>query len=251
MKFKDWLNYELPISDTIHSATGQNILKIFDLPLTGDPPVSHPIGVAGMQSGFLLSGGITKILKENKNNINTKLCYTNSRPVCSKGTQRRKKILKNIMSHDFLTMSGYQASPPKKLNSIVYFTEMSEHKFCASPEGNGEDCWRHYETILTKGIPIIQEPNNDFCLKRWKLPSQIKRKYEDLPVVYTNDYSDLTKEYLYEKYEEILETDYNFDKMKISYWEDSSLILYCMNAYTNAWRGESELKLTIRKSASA
>jgi hypothetical protein len=248
MKFKDWINYDFDKTDVIHSAGScVNLSRILKLSVSsGSPPVSHPIGVCAKLSGFMLSGGIHKILKDDVNLINTKLCYSNVRPICSKGTSRRKAMLRNIKKYNFITMSGYQAVNPQKLSPIDYFKDMTKHKFCVSPEGNGESCYRHYEAILTKGIPIIQEPDNDRCMERWNLPSQIKQTYEDLPVVYTKDYTDLSVEYLNEKYEEILETEYNFDKMKFSYWKDKSLIIFCMNDYINNWGGVSQVNIDVK-----
>ena len=45
---------------------------------------------------------------------------------------------------------------------------------------------------------------------------EIKFKFHALPVLYTKDYSEITPDYLTEKYHEILETDYNFAKLFLS-----------------------------------
>ena len=58
-----------------------------------------------------------------------------------------------------------------------------QHKFVFSAEGNGVDCHRHYEILLCKGIPILQEPNEQYCEERWGTPCYLKEKYRDTDVV--------------------------------------------------------------------
>ena len=95
-----------------------------------------------------------------------------------------------------------------------YMKSMVEHKFVVSPEGNGIDCHRHYEAILTKGIPIIQYPAEHQVKRRWNTPSYME-KYEDLPVLWTDNYRRLHQKYLEETYLEMLETEYDFEKNEI------------------------------------
>lgn len=85
-----------------------------------------------------------------------------------------------------------------------YFDELSNYKFIISPEGNGIDCHRHYEALLSGCIPIIED-NED-----------MRRKYKDMPILYTKDYSEITEEYLEKKYEGILDTKYDFTKLFIT-----------------------------------
>ena len=116
----------------------------------------------------------------------------------------------------FVTLEGRSreracSSPQRPLSRKDYFHSLLSHKFCISPRGNGIDTHRHFEAILTKGIPIIQSPLNDD-------PYYIKDKYSDLPVLWTKDYRDLSEDYLELKYAEILEQSFNFSKLCYSYW---------------------------------
>jgi len=85
-----------------------------------------------------------------------------------------------------------------------YYKEIGKHKFVISPEGNGIDCFRHYETWISKGIPIIQ--HNEF----------MRRKYSGLPILWTDDYSEITDEYLETKYNEFLNKDFDFRRILLS-----------------------------------
>jgi hypothetical protein len=87
-----------------------------------------------------------------------------------------------------------------------YIKQVHSHKFCLSPEGAGIDCFRTWEALYIKSIPIVQE-------------SIHMNAFKDLPILFTKDYSEITKIYLEEKYEEMLETDYNIEKLHFSCWK--------------------------------
>ena len=199
MKLKDWINTKLPTDEIIIGASYTP---------RGDAPVEHPIGAYPV--------AFDDSIIYNTGKINSKLCYHNINPWCYRGTRRRKKILKRMENYDeYMTKEGYSVG--ERISMEQYMKSMIEHKFCVSPEGNGIDCHRHYEAILTKGIPIVQFPNEVYSKDRWQTNSFME-KYEDLPVLWTRHFRKLPKEYLEEKYLEMLETDYNFDKLTLSYW---------------------------------
>jgi hypothetical protein len=74
-----------------------------------------------------------------------------------------------------------------------YFSILPSSKFVISPEGNGIDCHRHYEALLAGAIPVME-----------KNPLT-EEKYKDLPVLWTTDYSEITREYLEQKYNEMID----------------------------------------------
>jgi hypothetical protein len=85
-----------------------------------------------------------------------------------------------------------------------YFTTLPHYKFIISPEGNGIDCHRHYEALMAGCIPIIEEYEG------------IKEKYKGCPIVYTKDYSEITKEYLEKTYNEMKDQTYDFSRVLLS-----------------------------------
>ena len=87
-----------------------------------------------------------------------------------------------------------------------FFASLCSHKFCISPEGNGIDCHRHYEALMAGCIPIIEHN------------AIIEEKYKGCPILYTNDYSEITHEYLETKYKEMIQTKYDFSKLFVSYY---------------------------------
>jgi hypothetical protein len=204
MKLKDWLTFDFPTNEIIVGGSSVDAL---------DSPVEHPIGVAPQcwqtfDSNLLLTNKDT----------NKHLCYSNLSP---KTGGNRKKILRSINRFDYINKEGLSYGQKQKISFDGYFIGLKNHKFCISPEGNGIDCHRHYETILAKGIPIIQIPNEEYSNQRWNKNSCMQ-KYDNLPILWTTDYTELTEEYLEKKYKEMLETEYDFNKMTITYWVEHS-----------------------------
>lgn len=90
------------------------------------------------------------------------------------------------------------------LQDKEYFSTLPSYKFIASPEGRGMDCHRHYEALMAGCIPIIERNPH------------IEEKYKGCPILWTNDYSEITSEYLNQKYLEMIDKDYDFSKLFLS-----------------------------------
>lgn len=103
------------------------------------------------------------------------------------------------------------------LSGETYFSSLPSYKFVISPEGNGIDCHRHYEALLAGCIPIIEY--ND----------KVVEKYKGCPVLYTNNYSEITDEYLKNKYEELSKIKYDYSRLFLSYYslEEQNQIRKC------------------------
>ncbi len=87
-----------------------------------------------------------------------------------------------------------------------YINCVKRSKFCVSPEGKGVDCFRTWDALYEKCIPIV-------------IDSEIMRRYDDLPILYTKDYTEITEDYLNDFYEKALETHYDFSKLFLTYWK--------------------------------
>jgi hypothetical protein len=93
------------------------------------------------------------------------------------------------------------------INHSEYFETLPSYKFIVSPEGNGIDCHRHYEALIAGCIPIIE------------YNTQIEEKYKNCPILYTKDYSEITEEYLMKKYIEMLDNQYDFSRLFLSFYD--------------------------------
>lgn len=89
----------------------------------------------------------------------------------------------------------------RELSGNAYFLALPNYQFVVSPEGQGIDCHRHYEALMAGCIPILEKHIITEAL------------YSDCPVLWTTDYSEITTEYLSVKYEEMLDTSYDFSRL--------------------------------------
>ena len=124
--------------------------------------------------------------------------------------KNRKVFLATLASNEIVN---------KHLPPDDYFDALPSYKFVVSPEGNGIDCHRHYEALIAGCIPIIERN------------PLIEEKYRGCPVLYTDDYSEITPEYLESKYEEMKKGSYDFSRLFMAYYSPSvqSDIKRCSN----------------------
>lgn len=86
-----------------------------------------------------------------------------------------------------------------------YIDNIYNHKFMLSPQGNGMDTHRLWETLYLNTIPIEKRnTNNQF--------------YTDLPICFVNDWSEITEEFLNTEYDRIMNMNWNWNKLTFTYW---------------------------------
>jgi hypothetical protein len=87
-----------------------------------------------------------------------------------------------------------------------YLQDLYDSKFVLCPQGNGIDTVRLWESLYCKAIPIVQR-------------HRALRAFEDLPILWIDSWDSVTnEEWLEAEYKRIMETEWNLDKLKISYW---------------------------------
>jgi len=109
----------------------------------------------------------------------------------------RASILKTLKSNG---IENIKVDPEK------YFLDLPYYRFVISPEGNGIDCHRHYEALMAGCIPIVEDH------------PMIRCKYGNAPILYTTDYSEITEEYLNQKYTEFLDREFDFSLLFLYNW---------------------------------
>lgn len=88
---------------------------------------------------------------------------------------------------------------------IDYYSEITAHKFVLSPEGNGIDCYRTWEALYLGAIPIV-------------MVSTVTTPFTNLPILFTNDYRELTEEYLEQRWREMSSRSFEIDRMLKSWY---------------------------------
>jgi len=109
----------------------------------------------------------------------------------------------------------------KHVDPSKFLPMMLNSKFVVSPRGNGVDCHRHYEALLCGSIPIIPHDPD------------MKRKYANLPVLWTTDYSEITPDYLRLKYIQMMKQRYDFSNLFVSNYTPANQTT--IKAYGNFW----------------
>lgn len=135
-------------------------------------------------------------IKKNYSNSKEKLLYLNFSLV----TNPNRPNIMNI-----LLKKGFNKN--KQLNWNSYIEDLSRHKFCISPKGNGVDCHRTWESLYLGVIPIIEK-------------SAHMSYFNDLPILFVDNYDDISIEYLNQIYIEFQNKSFNLDKLSLSYWKD-------------------------------
>ena len=192
MKFADWINYNINPNDTWSNAvdpTGNDRDHIY-----------IPLGLSGKPKDLNLL--------TNHPNVNTKLLFYS---FGLKSGISRKHFKGSMLNHfnDSNHRQKFKTILDKRYTMTPfslqdYFRNIGKYKFNISPEGNGIDCYRHYETWISKGIPIIE------------FNSFIAKKYYGLPILWTIDYSEINDDYLTKQYEIMSNKTYDFRKILLS-----------------------------------
>ncbi len=86
-----------------------------------------------------------------------------------------------------------------------YLEEMKQYRYVINPPGNGLDCHRTWEALLLGCIPIMKHSILDPMLS-------------DLPIIFVNEWSEVTPEFLEQKYQEMKHLTYNLNKAYADYW---------------------------------
>lgn len=110
---------------------------------------------------------------------------------------------RNMLFNKFKKMPYCYSVPIKSFSE--YLLDMMKSRFVLSPRGNGLDCHRTWEALLMGAIPIVRSSTLDFM-------------FEELPVLIVDDWDEIDLPFLEEKYIEMQNTNYNYEKMYIDYW---------------------------------
>lgn len=87
----------------------------------------------------------------------------------------------------------------------AYARDLASSKFVIAPRGNGLDTHRLWEAMYAGSIPVTKTSSLDSLLA-------------GLPVVILQDWSELSEEFLNQKYEEMKENAYSIDKLSADFY---------------------------------
>ena len=149
-----------------------------------------PIGLANRQWG---EEKLSQLLMVARKYCKSKLLYSNF----SSHTHQSRVGLQDVIS------SMNDVTQSKNLTYEQYLKELSIHKFCLCPRGNGIDTHRFWEAQYLDTIPIV-------------LKADWTAAYSGLPILLVNEWSDLLKINFEEVYIRISTTNFDRANMNLS-----------------------------------
>lgn len=189
-KFIDWQQNFKPLHELIVQASSMDC---------DDGWRSWPIGMSWQYVHNFTKGERIQI----GNHENLVLCAVGTHT----DTRRRPSGINRNSIVNTLSQNGI---PNQHQHHLEYFDRLPSYKFVISPEGNGIDCHRHYEALIAGCIPIMEK--NELT----------ETKYKGCPILWTIDYSEITADYLEEKYNEMLNTEYDFSCLFLSNYDQET-----------------------------
>ena len=163
-----------------------------------DDPRAHPLPI-GFENDYISGQPWRKeYLLELSGEMRPakKLCYFN----CSPTHPARRAAF------DYFSQQQWCKVRNERLLHTDFYDELLDHCFIVSPRGNGLDTHRHWETLLLRRYPIIQ--------RDWSM----ERLFDGLPVVFIDDWREVTPALLFDKLAEFGQLKFNLEKMTFSYW---------------------------------
>ncbi|MGA7214405.1 MAG: hypothetical protein WCE49_15290 [Terrimicrobiaceae bacterium] len=88
-----------------------------------------------------------------------------------------------------------------------FLGEMTMHRFALCPPGNGIDTHRLWEALYSRTIPVaLAHPAMD--------------GFRDLPILFVEDFRQLTRDFLAREYERITSSRWTWQKLFVPWWRD-------------------------------
>jgi hypothetical protein len=126
-------------------------------------------------------------------------------PAERRGLSSRRVIAGRLRGEEWVT-DRVSAEAVKGEGALFkYLTDVMQHKFVASPEGFGIDCYRHWESLYLGAIPIVQR-------------SEHMESFSDLPILFTDDFTEISEPYLKDVYEQYCSRTFDFSKLYGPYY---------------------------------
>ena len=77
---------------------------------------------------------------------------------CGQQSMRTPRMAAISELKESARQAGWKFFCPEKLSQEEFHRECARAWLCLSPSGNGWDCYRHYEALLTGSVPLINYP---------------------------------------------------------------------------------------------
>jgi hypothetical protein len=116
----------------------------------------------------------------------------------------KRTILYNLLKNK-TWITAVQGVNGMKFDS--YIDNIYSHKFVICPEGNGMDTHRTWESLYMGAIPVEKRNLNN-------------RFYTDLPILFVDDWEEITEPFLLSHLNRIENSTWNMEKLNFNYWKN-------------------------------
>ena len=207
----DYINRKIVTGHSDFSIT-DNIAEKFDTILCTNRSTDNknvygiPLGITNdCQDGsdHYICGNQDMMVKVSNETIEKKnLLYLNFR--VSTYSEERQVVFDKFANEEFVKTGEtiFTLEARKR-----FLREIKSSKFILCPRGNGIDTHRTWEALYMGSIPIIKYENAHHL-------------FTDLPILFIKEWSEICEGSLNQKYEEMINKDWNMDKLKISFWQN-------------------------------
>tara|TARA_R110000824_G_scaffold218435_4_gene405098 strand:+ start:6195 stop:7022 length:828 start_codon:yes stop_codon:yes gene_type:complete len=138
-------------------------------------------------------------------NVNSDVndCYKDkSQLYCNFNVKNNVNYRSRALRH--LGAIGLDSSHRRK-SYIEYCEDISKHMFIMSPNGNGIDCHRTWESLYMGSVPVVQ---SHFMFDG----------YRNLPIIQVDAVEDINADWIREKVEWYNSSFFSYEELKMSYW---------------------------------
>jgi hypothetical protein len=182
------------IKDELKLMIGQNLNMISDRIL------AMPIGMPSFSHDKII-GNLDRIIEKNQDKkIIKNLCYIGFR---DETYLSERSMVRKMFSEEIWTTTTVYDRTNEGHSS--YIDNIYNHKFTLCPRGNGIDTHRIWESLYLRTIPIVKR-----CVAM--------KDFENLPILWIDDWQQVNSNFLEEKYFEIINKEYDFEKLTLSYY---------------------------------
>jgi len=157
---------------------------------------SLPIGLANDRWDVKQNRKVALAECSKRKKSDTKLVYMNH--LDKTNPAERAPLTKLFARKPWVTIEN-------KVQLRQYINQIYDHKFVLCPVGNGIDTHRLWETLYLRTIPIVKRDINSAF-------------YEDLPICFVNDWSEVNPTFLQAEYDRITNKAWNYEKLNFTYW---------------------------------
>lgn len=123
-----------------------------------------------------------------------------------------KAVIQNFARYNLTLQNTYS-----NRNAQQYLVELRQSKFILAPSGLGWDCYRIWEALHFNTIPIVE--------RYYRPHDGWRRTLDGLPVLWVEDFRNLTPSLLRDEYQRIASraSNYQYEKLTWQWWADFAL----------------------------